>query len=760
MFAQKIFPLFAAYVVLAGCAEPQPPANPCKTPADCPANNNPCVEALCNFGACTTGPLDKGTVIAEQKPGDCGRLECDGNGKTMTTADDTDLPNDSNSCTTDLCNAGVAMNKPVLLGTACADNGGLVCDASGACVECNVPDDCSGMDTVCAFRACTAGVCGMGFAAAGVPTDMQTAGDCKVNVCDGAGGVMSTNDDLDVLDDGQACTADSCMNGTPQNVNLPLDTACSQNGGTVCNANGSCVECNDSAQCASGICSGAVCLPPKCDDGIRNGTESDIDCGGDTCLPCSAGDGCVSGADCYSGVCQGQACTGPVVTATSPADGAKNVSTKSDVAVIFSGAMVPTSLVGQIVPGPCSGSVQLSTDDFATCLAFASSAPTMSNNDTTATFTLAPALSYGSTYAVRVTTAAKGIDGSFLSAAYKSTMGFTTETPPNAMCTYNVVISEVYGGGGNTGAPYKNDFIELHNRGTAMVDLTGWSVQYASSAGSTWLVTPLTGSIAPGGYYLVQGASGANGAALPTPDATNMTNMSATAGKVILAKVATAFSGGCPVSADIVDLVGFGATTCFEGNAAAPAGSNTQSISRADSGCAESDDNAADFAVGAPTPKNKASAADACTCAVAGTLNESGTSAEIDYCTIQSPASINVAAMATTPAIVSQVLETGVTEAPGANASLVVQVGYGPTNINPTTQSGWTFFPTNYSMQVGSSDEYSGTFVAPMQMGTYRYAVRASLNGVAWTYCDLNGAGAIPGSTFEITQLPVLTVTP
>ena len=48
-----------------------------------------------------------------------------------------------------------------------------------------------------------------------------------------------------------------------------------------------------------------------------------------------------------------------------------------------------------------------------------------------------------------------------------------------------VVISEVYGGGGNSGAPFTNDFIELYNKGTAAVDLSSWSVQYASATGST-----------------------------------------------------------------------------------------------------------------------------------------------------------------------------------------------------------------------------------------------------------------------------------
>ena len=87
-------------------------------------------------------------------------------------------------------------------------------------------------------------------------------------------------------------------------------------------------------------------------------------------------------------------------------------------------------------------------------------------------------------------------------------------TPPS------LVISQVYGGGGNSGATLKNDFIELFNPGGASVSLAGWSVQYASAAGTTWQVTALSGSIPPGGYYLVQEAQGTGGTtALPTPDA-------------------------------------------------------------------------------------------------------------------------------------------------------------------------------------------------------------------------------------------------
>jgi predicted extracellular nuclease len=98
-----------------------------------------------------------------------------------------------------------------------------------------------------------------------------------------------------------------------------------------------------------------------------------------------------------------------------------------------------------------------------------------------------------------------------------------------------VVISQVYGGGGNSGATLKSDFIELRNNGTAPVDLSGWSVQYASSAGTSWARTALTGTIPAGGYYLIKQADGAGGTVdLPTPDAIGTLAMAGTAGKVAL----------------------------------------------------------------------------------------------------------------------------------------------------------------------------------------------------------------------------------
>lgn len=188
---------------------------------------------------------------------------------------------------------------------------------------------------------------------------------------------------------------------------------------------------------------------------------------------------------------------------------------------------------------------------------------------------------------------------------------------PASAVSPDVVISEVYGGGGNSGATYTNDYIELYNRGSVAVDLTGWSVQYASATGTgNFTATPLSGSLAPGQYYLVQEAAGTGGSTpLPSPNATGSIAMSATAGKVIVANVASGLAcngGSTPCSASqllqIVDLVGYGTANFFEGSPALGL-SNTTAAIRVGGGATDTDNNLADFTPGTPDPDTSVDAA-------------------------------------------------------------------------------------------------------------------------------------------------------
>lgn len=180
-----------------------------------------------------------------------------------------------------------------------------------------------------------------------------------------------------------------------------------------------------------------------------------------------------------------------------------------------------------------------------------------------------------------------------------SSTSFTLEQLP-------ILISQIYGAGGNSGAALRQDYVELYNRSASPVSLAGWSIQYASSTGSTWSVAPLSGSILPGKYYLLGLAAGSSGSALPTPDASGTIALSATNGKVALTNSTTALSGTSPVgNAALQDFVGFGTANAFEGSAA-PSPSTTTAIFRAGAGATDTGNNGADFTATIPNPRNSA----------------------------------------------------------------------------------------------------------------------------------------------------------
>ncbi|MER8066778.1 endonuclease/exonuclease/phosphatase family protein [Streptomyces sp. NPDC094034] len=189
---------------------------------------------------------------------------------------------------------------------------------------------------------------------------------------------------------------------------------------------------------------------------------------------------------------------------------------------------------------------------------------------------------------------------------------FTAQATPSP----DAVISEVFGGGGNSGATLTNDFIELGNSGDGPFDLTGWSVQYLSgspTASTKWQVTEIKGAIPAGGNYLVEEAKGAGGdTPLPTADATGTIAMSATSGTVALVHSTTPLTcltaADCAADTSIKDLVGFGTATVRE-NTPATGTDNTHSVAR-NAALVDTDNNSADFTGATPSPRNSAGAGD------------------------------------------------------------------------------------------------------------------------------------------------------
>ncbi len=204
---------------------------------------------------------------------------------------------------------------------------------------------------------------------------------------------------------------------------------------------------------------------------------------------------------------------------------------------------------------------------------------------------------------------------SLIAATVITGASYLASPPASEALSSGIVISQIYPNGGTSGAAFRNDFIELFNRGNTPINVAGWSVQYAVGNGaqsSTWTVTPLCATsciVQPHTYYLIQeGSSGANGALLPTPDATGTIDISPNNGKVALVNTTTSLTGGtgCPFPSSVVDFVGYGnSANCSEGNStAANPGNNDQSVCRKANGFTETDNNADDFTLCAPNPRN------------------------------------------------------------------------------------------------------------------------------------------------------------
>ncbi len=188
--------------------------------------------------------------------------------------------------------------------------------------------------------------------------------------------------------------------------------------------------------------------------------------------------------------------------------------------------------------------------------------------------------------------------------------------------TVPVRISQVFGGGSSTGTAFGRDYVELYNFGASPIDLTGFSIQYAATTGTSWSARPLSGTIQPGKYFLISLTSTLAPTGAPelpvAPDVQTTTlAISATAGKVALVQGTTALTGSCPTG--LIDFVGYGTgTNCFEGAGPAPAPSVANAVFRGAGGCTDTDANSTDFAAGAAAPRSSASPANATPCTPGG----------------------------------------------------------------------------------------------------------------------------------------------
>ena len=292
--------------------------------------------------------ITSGTPVAAQVAYDCKILVCDGHGRVRVDHDDGDVHDDDKECTIDSCAGGEVSHTPAEAGTPCSQNGGLVCNMEGECVPCLLDDHCS-PPSVCQQNKCVTPHC-----INNVLDDSESDVDCggaDCGPCAPAKACMFPSDCDSEVCTNNVCQApkcdDSVKNGKETDVDCGGSSECDKNcpeceneksclGNSDCKSKycvdgkchascydslkngdetdkdcgGSCPPCEDGASCKSKldcrsvVCEDHKCVGTPCSNGVLNDAETDVDCGGPTCLPCGNCDHCGSDSDCASGVCE------------------------------------------------------------------------------------------------------------------------------------------------------------------------------------------------------------------------------------------------------------------------------------------------------------------------------------------------------------------------------------------------------------------------------------------------------------------------
>jgi hypothetical protein len=284
----------------------------CTGPGDCPGQDTECQTRSCTSSVCGFIYTQSGTPVSGQTDADCKKNVCNGQGQVSVIGDSMDPQDDGNPCTLDACSSGTPTHNNAAAGAACPAG---VCDGSGACVQCLVPETCPGQNNECQTRTCNGGSCGMTYTPVGTAVALQAGSDCKTNVCDGQGGITTVANDSDLQDDGNPCTTDSCSGGNPVHAPVAQGTNCG--GAFICNATGSCVGCNSNGdcpgannECQSQVCAGNVCTTQYQPSGTPVGVQASGDCTKSACdgagnlvAMIDDGDVPVDGNACTSDVC-------------------------------------------------------------------------------------------------------------------------------------------------------------------------------------------------------------------------------------------------------------------------------------------------------------------------------------------------------------------------------------------------------------------------------------------------------------------------
>lgn len=205
---------------------------------------------------------------------------------------------------------------------------------------------------------------------------------------------------------------------------------------------------------------------------------------------------------------------------------------------------------------------------------------------------------------------------------------FTSALVAQSTSDPNIRISQIYTRGGEAGATFQNDYIELFNRGNVDVDLTGWSLNISNFSGippniqysaTNIKLFSATGMImSPGRHLLIKfGGNGTDGQPLNLSDINlNPFPLSETGGQIVLlGKDKTLPFSYCPAAPDltgaVVDYVGYGIAICYE-KTVTLAPPQDKALWRIGGGCTDNNDNLADFSFATPNPRTRGDAATPC----------------------------------------------------------------------------------------------------------------------------------------------------
>jgi hypothetical protein len=546
-----------------------------------------------------------------------------------------------------------------------------------------------------------------------------TPGDCHTNQCDGSGNVVANAvDNADVpADDGNQCTAEVCKAGAPAHPARSAGAACTQSGGSQCNGAGACVQCLAAADCGTSTacktftCNAGVCGAYNVAAGtvVANPTIGDCrtnQCDGAGSVTANAIDGTDVPMD------DGNQCTLDTCTSGSPVHPVAASGTACN-----QGGGTQCNGAGSCVQ--CLAAADCGTN--TACKTFTCSAGVCGLNNTPAGTVVA-----NPTPGNCRTNQCDGL-GSVVTNAVDNT---DLPADDGNQCTLDTCTS------GTPGYLAAASGTPCNQSGGTVCD----------GAGACRTEPAVAATIPPDG-----------GTAAPTTTVAITFTEAMAVPPFQVQTVAPFCTGSVQLSAD-----GFATCAMFSIGTAAMSGGNrtatffpepallpgrTYQI-RVTTGVLSA------FGIAFPSVYTSP------TGFATTTVNETGIALEADYCDVAYPSSMTVQTGTTTPTVYGKVYENGVTEAPGPSASITAELGYGPRSANPELDPGWSWFAAGYHVQSGSNDEYQTTFTAPAA-GTYGYAYRFSLDGgTTWTYCDADGAGSNTALTFDLAEVPVLTVTP